>query len=311
MNKAWIALKKVNNLPDWISAFSSFSFFLISCYGLFGTHLPELLISNLNQEISSLKKERLELSAYNNSLQSERHNSIALNNELNEKNRELIIAHNSYLEKLSPLITREFSKLLQTVLDEKLDCLEKLIRLGYSYECLRQIQSIEDEIEKMLSETTSFNYKRINGRASKISDLIKKEHDALPKEWKFQVTLSSMSHTNNYLLSTLFKKLLDDFRNTFVTDPKTGIDLVEGLELSTLSLLIDQDRKVLQSFIVNYISQNSNIYKFPVTIKIVDYNSNEDIQKKAIIAKKHVEAMILDVPAFKTKLLEKINLLQQ
>lgn len=291
MNLMNILKNILKHLPSWISAISTFAICLFTYHGLYKTDLPEILISNLNQEVSSLKKEK---------------------NALIKKNQELISAYNSYLENdFTPAIRAEVIGSLQTKFDQKLDYLEKLIRLGDSYECLKKIQVIEEEIEKIKTKTTSSsNFSRIEEKVRKIDYLmnkIEKIKKALPTEWQYKVTLEIMRAGGDGTTAKCLKKILDNFRNSVSSDPETGIDLVKGLKLSTLSWLPDQDQNTLRSFIVDYISQNSNIYKFPVMIKIMDYDSNEEIKQKAITAKKNLQAMVLDLPAFEIKLLQEFR----
>jgi len=284
-------------LPSWISALSTLTICVFTYHGLYKTDLPEILISNLNQEISSLKKEK---------------------NALIKKNQELISGYNFYLENyFTPAIRAEVIGSLQTAFDQKLDYLEKFIRLGYFYECLEKIQVIEEEIEKIklkpISSSKFSKSSEIEEKVRKIHYLfekIQKIQDLIPSEWAIEIRLNYFKDDVNASTAKCLKEILDNFRNSFSSDPKTGIDLVKGLKLSTLSWLPDQDQNTLRSFIVDYISQNSNIYKFPVIIKIMDYDSNEQIKQKAITAKKNVEAMVLDLPAFEIKLLEKINSLK-
>lgn len=296
--------------PDWISALSTMGLLILSFYGFFGTHFLEVLISNLNQEVSNLKKERIELLSHINSLQLERQNSVILSNELNKKNQELIIVYNSYFEKVSPLIKEEFSKSVLRVLNEKLYDLKRLIKLEYYYGSLKKIQDIEDEIKKIDSEK-SMPFPRTIEKLQKISDLIDKKHDLLPEEWKFKIILQGM-RSDDLNDSIRLRELLDNFRKGFSADPKTGVDIVKkASKLLTLSLLTKQDRDTVQSFIINYTSQNSNIYKLPIMVKIMDYDTDKEVKEKAIIAEKHVKAMILDFPTFEAKLLEKINSLKK
>jgi hypothetical protein len=284
-------------MPSWISALSTLTICVFTYHGLYKTDLPEILISNLNQEVSSLKKEK---------------------NALIKKNQELISKYNFDLEnKFTPAIRAEVIGSLQTAFDQKLDYLEKFIRLGYFYECLEKIQVIEEEIEKIklkpISSSKFSKSSEIEEKVGKIHYLlekIQKIQDLIPREWAMEIRLNSLKDDVNASTAKCLKEILDNFRNSFSSDPKTGIDLVKGLKLSTLSWLPDQDQNTLRSFIVDYISQNSNIYKFPVIIKIMDYDSNEQIKQKAITAKKNVEAMVLDLPAFEIKLLEKINSLK-
>ena len=284
-------------MPSWISALSTLTICVFTYHGLYKTDLPEILISNLNQEVSSLKKKK---------------------NALIKKNQELISKYNFDLEnKFTPAIRAEVIGSLQTAFDQKLDYLEKFIRLGYFYECLEKIQVIEEEIEKIklkpISSSKFSKSSEIEEKVGKIHYLlekIQKIQDLIPREWAMEIRLNSLKDDVNASTAKCLKEILDNFRNSFSSDPKTGIDLVKGLKLSTLSWLPDQDQNTLRSFIVDYISQNSNIYKFPVIIKIMDYDSNEQIKQKAITAKKNVEAMVLDLPAFEIKLLEKINSLK-
>jgi hypothetical protein len=296
-----VKLKNIlQSLPSWISALSTLTICVFTYHGLYKTDLPEILISNLNQEVSSLKKEK---------------------NALIKKNQELISGYNFHLENdFTPAIRAEVIGSLQTAFDQKLDYLEKFIRLGYFYECLKEIQVIEAEIEKIkLKPILSSKFSKsseIEEKVRKISHLmekIEKIQDLIPSEWKMEIRLNCLTDLKdgvNASTAKCLKEILDNFRNSFSSDPKTGIDLVKGLKLSTLSWLPDQDQNTLRSFIVDYISQNSNIYKFPVIIKIMDYDSNEQIKQKAITAKKNLEAMVLDLPAFEIKLLEKINSLK-
>lgn len=293
-----VKLKKIlQPMPSWISALSTLTICVFTYHGLYKTELPEILISNLNQEVSSLKKEK---------------------NALIKKNQELISKYNFDLEnKFTPAIRAEVIGSLQTAFDQKLDYLEKFIRLGYFYECLEKIQVIEEEIEKIklkpISSSKFSKSSEIEEKVGKIHYLlekIQKIQDLIPREWAMEIRLNSLKDDVNASTAKCLKEILDNFRNSFSSDPKTGIDLVKGLKLSTLSWLPDQDQNTLRSFIVDYISQNSNIYKFPVIIKIMDYDSNEQIKQKAITAKKNVEAMVLDLPAFEIKLLEKINSLK-
>lgn len=284
-------------MPSWISALSTLTICVFTYHGLYKTDLPEILISNLNQEVSSLKKEK---------------------NALIKKNQELISGYNFHLENdFTPAIRVEVIGSLQTAFDQKLDYLEKFIRLGYFYECLEKIQIIEEEIEKIklkpISSSKFSKFSEIEEKVGKIHYLfekIQKIQDLIPSEWAMEIRLNYLKDDVNASTAKCLKEILDNFRNSFSSDPKTGIDLVKGLKLSTLSWLPDQDQNTLRSFIVDYISQNSNIYKFPVIIKIMDYDSNEQIKQKAITAKKNVEAMVLDLPAFEIKLLEKINSLK-
>lgn len=293
-----VKLKKIlQPMPSWISALSTLTICVFTYHGLYKTELPEILISNLNQEVSSLKKEK---------------------NALIKKNQELISKYNFDLEnKFTPAIRAEVIGSLQTAFDQKLDYLEKFIRLGYFYECLEKIQVIEEEIEKIklkpISSSKFSKSSEIEEKVGKIHYLfekIQKIQDLIPSEWAMEIRLNYLKDDVNASTAKCLKEILDNFRNSFSSDPKTGIDLVKGLKLSTLSWLPDQDQNTLRSFIVDYISQNSNIYKFPVIIKIMDYDSNEQIKQKAITAKKNVEAMVLDLPAFEIKLLEKINSLK-